>query len=98
MEKVTKTKEEKKLSYEQLNDLCTQLSAQSQELYKKLQESYQYNMFKRLDYLFRVLDASTFFDEEFVDKCSDEIVMMMELPKENEVDTKAKGKETKNDK
>ena len=50
-----------KLTYEQLNDVCNQLFQQNQELRKSLQEMNAVNVFKRLDYLFKVVElASTF--------------------------------------
>ena len=80
MENKEVTKE--KLSYEELNNVCHQLSEQSRMLYQKLQEANLTNAFRRLDYLFAVLDKSSFFDEEFITKCADEIVTMLTIPQE----------------
>ena len=63
----------KKLSYEELENVCKQLSSQSEILYKRLQESNMVNMFKRLDYLFKVVEHGDKFSSDFVIKCAEEI-------------------------
>ncbi|MCH3980724.1 MAG: hypothetical protein LKE41_02150 [Prevotella sp.] len=63
----------KKLTYEQLNDACSQLYQQNQNLLKKLQEANTYSMFKRLDYLFEVLRNKDSFNKKFVEGCAKEI-------------------------
>lgn len=85
MEKNTEEKK-KKLSYEELENVCHQLSDQSQTLYRKLQEANLSNMFKRLDYLFAVIENKDAFPDDFVKKCVDEVVSSMTLPEapENE--------------
>ena len=80
-----KNEEKKKLSYEELENVCHQLSDQAQTLYRKLQEANLSNMFKRLDYLFAVLDNKDAFKEkypEFYEACVTEIVNSMTLPEE----------------
>ena len=72
--------EEKKLSYEELNNVCHQLSNQSRELYQKLQEASQFNMFQRLDYLFAVVKCYERFSTEFATKCIEEIEQIMTIP------------------
>ena len=75
-----------KLTYEELNNVCHQLSEQSRALYQQLQEANLTNAFRRLDYLFAVLDKSNFFSEDFVKKCSGEIVEMLTIPEKSEED------------
>lgn len=72
------------LTYEQLNDVCNQLWQQNQQLTKKCQELDNFNMFKRLDYLFKVLDYPTLFDKKFVSTCAKEIKEIMVIPQETE--------------
>lgn len=79
-----KKNEKKKLSYEELENVCHQLSEQSQTLYRKLQEANLNNMFKRLDYLFAVVENEPSFPDDFVKKCVDEIITTMTLPEETE--------------
>ena len=76
--------EKKKLSYEELENVCHQLSDQSQTLYRKLQEANLSNMFKRLDYLFAVIEHKDVFDEypEFFANSVKEIVDTMTIPEE----------------
>jgi len=76
---VNKAKEEK-MSYEELNNVAHQLSEQSKTLYTKLQEANMTNAFKRLDYLFKVLEFSDYFLPEFVATSAAEITAIITLP------------------
>ena len=66
-------KEQKKLSYEELQNVASQLSQQNQQLNIMLQQANMTNIFKRLDYLFKVLENKDCFDSDFVITCSAEI-------------------------
>lgn len=70
-EKVNET--QKKMSYEELEQVAAQLSQQSQQLYARLQQADMTNMFKRLDYLFKVVENGPMFPNEFLDMCVTEI-------------------------
>lgn len=72
----------KKLSYEELENVARQLSEQSERLYMQLQEVNMHNTFKRLDYLFKVLENDITFDDEFVEKCTKEIVGLLTIPEQ----------------
>lgn len=72
--------ENEKMSYEQLENVAHQLSEQVRQLYAKLQESNLENMFKRLDYLFKVIENAHAFNAEFISKCTSEIESLMTLP------------------
>ena len=88
--KTTSEKAKQKLTYEQLNEVCNQLFQQNQQLRKELQEMNAVNMFKRLDYLFKVVElASTFKDSDFINSCMDEIKEALTIPADN----KENGKE-----
>lgn len=78
--KDTAVKENAKMSYEQLENVAHQLSEQVRQLYAKLQESNLENMFKRLDYLFKVIENAHAFNAEFISKCISEIESLMTLP------------------
>lgn len=69
-----------KMSYEQLEYVAHQLSEQNKQLYMKLQEVSNTNVFKRLDYLFKVVENSTNFDSSFLNKCISEVVDIMTIP------------------
>lgn len=81
-----KTEQPKKMSYEQLEQVAHQLSEQARQLYDQLQKSNMNNMFKRLDYLFKVLENEKVFKQylkqDFVDKCVNEIEDIMVIPDE----------------
>lgn len=79
-----KPQNEKKYSYEELNNIAGQLSQQNQQLYQQLQRANMANMFKRLDYLFKVVENGAMFSPEFVDKCIKEIEDSMTLEEEVE--------------
>lgn len=81
-----------KMSYEQLENIAHQLSNQAKQLYAKLQEANMVNMFKRLDYLFKVVENAHAFSEEFVAKCVAEIEDLMTVP-ETEEETEDKPEE-----
>lgn len=80
---------QEKVSYEQLENIAHQLSEQNRQMYARMQEMDMTNMFKRLDYLFKVVENGTMLDPDFLNKCIDEIENVM-MPKEepSEEDTK----------
>ena len=65
--------QQKKLSYDELNETCMQLYQQNQTLMRQLAQANYTNMFKRLDYLFMVVENMEVFDDEFINSCVDEI-------------------------
>ena len=81
-------KEQKKLSYEELQNVASELSQQNQQLNLMLQQANMTNMFKRMDYLFKILELKDCFDSEFVITCSDEIKELMTPPVEHEEERK----------
>lgn len=91
-EKVIKMQPEaerpEKMSYEQLENVAHQLSEQSKQLYMQLQNANMSNMFKRLDYLFKVVENSHMFKLDFVNKCINEIEDFMTIPEETEDNSK----------
>lgn len=68
-------KQEKKLSYEELENVAN-------NLYARLQQADMSNMFKRLDYLFKVVENVDNFPQEFVKSCIEEIVTVITIPTE----------------
>lgn len=74
-----KTDRPEKMSYEQLENIAHQLSEQVNSLYMKLQASNMTNTFKRLDYLFKVVEIGKF-DDEFTQNCINEIKDLMTIP------------------
>ena len=74
------TKEVKKLSYEELEKVAHELNNQCQTLYKELQNANMLNTFKRLDYLFKVVENINEFPQEFAKHCIEEVVNIMTVP------------------
>lgn len=96
MESKTNSKEQeaKKFTYEQLEQIASSLSSQVQQLSGRLQEANMYNAFKRLDYLFKVVETaptvpSSMFDPDFVIKCANEIEEIMTV-QEDKTDSEDK--------
>lgn len=71
-----------KLSYEQLEEVARQMEGQLRQVYAKLQEANMSNLFKRLDFLFKVLETEHMFPLGFVQKCADEIKSILTIPEE----------------
>ena len=80
------TERPEKMSYEQLENVAHQLSEQAKQLYMKLQEANMNNIFKRLDYLFKVVENGHMFKQDFLDKCIVEIEELMTVPEEESLD------------
>jgi hypothetical protein len=71
-----------KMSYEQLENIAHQLSIQNQDLHKRLNEANLINVFKRLDYLFKVVENSDKFNTDFVNLCINEIEGLLTINEE----------------
>ena len=84
MQPATKDERPEKLSYEQLENVAHQLSEQAKQLYMKLQAANMNNMFKRLDYLFKVVENGHMFKQDFLEKCIAEIEELMTVPEETD--------------
>ena len=80
------TERPEKMSYEQLENVAHQLSEQAKQLYMKLQDANMNNIFKRLDYLFKVVENGHMFKQDFLDKCIVEIEELMTVPEEESLD------------
>ena len=89
MQPATKeTERPEKMSYEQLENIAHQLSEQAKQLYMKLQAANMSNMFKRLDYLFKIVENGHMFKQDYLEKCIAEIEELMTVPEESEEDNK----------
>ena len=82
--KPQETEQSQKMSYEQLEQVAHQLSEQARQLYNQLQKSNLTNMFKRLDYLFKVVENGHMFKQDFLERCVSEIEDIMTVPEESE--------------
>ena len=86
--KVVETKPQvqrpEKMSYDQLESVAHQLSEQNRQMFAKIQELNMVNMFKRLDYLFKVVENGHMFKQDFLEKCVAEIESIMTVPEQEE--------------
>ena len=64
---------------EQLTQLIDQLYGRNQQLVEALNEKNTALMFKRMDYLFKIVEQSHMFDDEFVTKCIDELQKTLDV-------------------
>lgn len=78
--------EEKKYTESELNAACGQLY---QKLMKEIQARDMTNMFRRMDYLFKVIENRTCFNADFVGDCVEEIETAL-TPVEPESDDNSK--------
>lgn len=82
-----KNTKEGTLSYDQLKEVAAQLQHENQQLRSTLVRVDYSNTFKRLDYLFKVLDNYIHFNDDFVASCIKEIQDMMTIKEESTEDT-----------
>ena len=83
MEKATKTQEQKKFSYEELNEINNKLIQDINYLQGKLQQADAVLRSRRLDYLFECLKyENTIKNPEFIASCVEEITKAL-MPIEN---------------
>lgn len=77
-------KRPEKMSYDQLESVAHQLSEQNRQMFAKIQELNMANVFKRLDYLFKVVENGHMFNQDFFEKCIAEIESIMTVPEQEE--------------
>jgi len=81
--------EEKKYTESELNAACNQLY---QKLMKEIQMRDMTNLFKRLDYLFKVVENKECFSDTFVYNCTQEIETAL-TPVESEEEAQSEVKD-----
>lgn len=84
---------QEKMSYEQLEMIAHQMHEQLVKAMNKINELNMANIFKRLDYLFKVLENQHMFKQEFVTKCVEEIQDILTVVPEEETEEVADDKE-----
>ena len=97
--KEVKKEESKKISYEDLQKAAGQLYQQNQQLIAKCkqyeEQMQRFNSIEvRLHYLLEVLDKGSYFDNDFIDVCVNEVKEIMTIKEE----PKEEKKEEKEDK
>lgn len=76
---VEKVNQQNAPTQEQLTQLVDQLYGRNQQLVEALNEKNTALMFKRMDYLFKIIEQSHMFDDEFVTKCIDELQKTLDV-------------------
>ena len=76
----------KELSYEELKNVAAQLQHQNEQMRNAIMKLDYTNTFKRLDYLFKVIEFSIQFPDDFITNCINEIVDMMTVKEEEKED------------
>ena len=91
----SKNQKTKKLSYEELNQAASEMSMQLQRLsqqmglerqkhQRELESCNMFNMFKRLEFLFKVVENASMFPADFVEGVTKEVVDLLSISKEQE--------------
>jgi hypothetical protein len=75
-------KEEKKMTYDELKNICGQLQQQNAFMREQLAKANTEMSFKMMEYAFKVLENDKFFDPEFVASISQEIQKSLAIPEE----------------
>jgi len=78
---------EKKLSYEELEKAANGLLEQRNQLMARVQQLSEVAAFKRIDYLFKVVENADKFPSNFVITCTEELVQTMSIPEKEEKET-----------
>lgn len=81
MEEKEKVQAEKP-NYEQLEKEVAGLKSMNNQLIMQLQQMNMGNLFKRLDYLFKVVEFREAFSANFAKRCADEIEELVTPPEE----------------
>lgn len=86
-------KQQEKMSYEQLEMLAHQMHEQLVKAMNQLRELNMANVFKRLDYLFKVIENQHMFKQDFVTKCVEEIQDILTVVPDEETEEVSDDKE-----
>lgn len=85
--KAKPTYEELEAAVNDLNNKVQAYAGLNGELSRRLMSSDLQNMFKRLDFLFKVVEFENVFDVKFVNDCVDEIQQLLTIPKDKTEET-----------
>jgi len=77
-------KEKKELTYEELKTVADQLHQQNQMLIKEVNQRGNADFHKRVEYLFKVIENKSVFNEGFVSNCAKEIQSIITIPEQVE--------------
>ena len=74
----------RELSYEEMKNVAAQLQHQNEQMRNAIMKLDYTNTFKRLDYLFKVVENSIQFPDDFVSECVSEIVNTITIKEDTE--------------
>lgn len=84
------TAKQEKLSYDELNQVSQQLFQENKMLRTKVQELSVEAFYKRIDYMFKVVELASVFSEEFVERTIQEIETVMKAEEEQKAEEEKK--------
>lgn len=81
---------QEKLSYDELNQVSQQLFQENKMLRTKVQELSVEAFYKRIDYMFKVVELASVFSKEFVERTIQEIETVMKAEEEQKAEEEKK--------
>jgi len=84
------TAKQEKLSYDELNQVSQQLFQENKMLRTKVQELSVEAFYKRIEYMFKVVELASVFSKEFVERTIQEIETVMTAEEEQKADEEKK--------
>ena len=82
MQPTTENVAKRERTYEEVVAENNQIKQQAEAMYRQMQQMNMTNIFKRLEFLFKIVENRTAFPEEFKNKCIMEIVNLITIPEE----------------
>ena len=80
-------KKPEKLSYEKLNEVCSQLSQQNKMLVDQINQLRQADFYKGIDYFFKIVENADKFDADYVGKIINKIQTIIDPEIHTEVES-----------
>jgi len=84
------TAKQEKLSYDELNQVSQQLFQENKMLRTKVQELSVEAFYKRIEYMFKVVELASVFSKEFVERTIQEIETVMTAEEEQKAEEEKK--------
>jgi hypothetical protein len=81
---------QEKLSYDELNQVSQQLFQENKMLRTKVQELSVEAFYKRIEYMFKVVELASVFSKEFVERTIQEIETVMKAEEEQKAEEEKK--------
>jgi hypothetical protein len=81
---------QEKLSYDELNQVSQQLFQENKMLRTKVQELSVEAFYKRIEYMFKVVELASVFSKEFVERTIQEIETVMKADEEQKAEEEKK--------